>query len=126
MHNFERDPAKSGRNAAGGTCKHCDGYEYNGEEHPTHLRRHWFEPIPELPNYCIRCSLRKEDLIHSGFAAAPAVGPVPAAPGVEQKRRPGRPAGITMPCGWQCGFGLTLQTFDRHWRECPKRPGGKA
>jgi hypothetical protein len=35
----------------------------------------------------------------------------------------GRPVGVTMPCGWGCGTGLTVRSFPDHFKTCRYRPG---
>jgi hypothetical protein len=34
----------------------------------------------------------------------------------------GRPPGVTMPCGWQCGRQLTASQMRAHFTDCPRRP----
>jgi hypothetical protein len=36
--------------------------------------------------------------------------------------KPGRPAGVRMPCGWGCGALLMRSEIGPHWDACPKRP----
>jgi hypothetical protein len=50
--------------------------------------------------------------------------PPPADPLQLNKRVPGRPRGVTMPCGWGCGYALTVRRFQEHFKTCPNRPVG--
>ena len=45
----------------------------------------------------------------------------------ERRKHPGgRPRGVTMPCGWNCGKRLTAREMRVHFTECPKRPAKAA
>jgi hypothetical protein len=63
---------------------------------------------------------------HTGSRSRPAgkrrgPGRPPGGPGYG-----GRPRGLEMPCGWNCGARLTSSEIRSHFHTCPNRPEAKA
>ena len=75
---------------------------------------HTFELNSDNPEQCVICELPVDAPTHTVYRFRARIP--------KQRKKLGRPTGVTMPCGWNCGESFTENQMRVHFRICPNLP----